>query len=71
MVLDFDHLRDKEAEISNLVMRRVSLEQIKAEIEKCVVRCANCHRRKTSMENGAYRLGLRPGRDSNPRPSHS
>ena len=79
VVLDFDHRRDKMDDISSLVLRRATWEVIAAEIEKCDVRCANCHRRRTSGSNGAYRtrmqdIGeaeLRPGRDSNPRPSHS
>lgn len=73
-VLDFDHLRDKLANVSNLSHAAVSLELLKREVEKCVVRCANCHRRKTAHEVLSYRvkwLLQRPGRDSDPRPSHS
>lgn len=45
-VMDFDHLRDKEAQISQ-VIGRWSLERLKKEITKCEIRCANCHRIKT------------------------
>lgn len=44
IVLDFHHLGDKESSISNMITRGMPLEKIKAEIEKCVVLCANCHR---------------------------
>lgn len=42
--LDFHHLGDKEFTISS-EMRNKSKEAIQAEIDKCVVLCANCHRK--------------------------
>jgi len=54
-ILEFDHLRDKTADVSALVLNGHSWATIKAEIDKCVVRCANCHRRKTAIERGWYR----------------
>jgi hypothetical protein len=57
-VLDFDHLRDKLNEISALVREGRPWSVISAEIDKCVIRCANCHRRKTVRELGGYRLRL-------------
>jgi hypothetical protein len=54
-LLDFDHLRDKQAEISQLVHAGAPWAVIKAEIDKCEVRCANCHARKTAREQGSYR----------------
>lgn len=48
VVLEFDHLRDKDRCISDLVFRMVSLARLRAEIEKCEVVCANCHRRRTA-----------------------
>ncbi|KKN98440.1 hypothetical protein LCGC14_0145350 [marine sediment metagenome] len=46
--LDFDHVRgEKEDSVSNLVKRCVSMNRIRAEIEKCEIRCANCHRIRT------------------------
>lgn len=52
--LEFDHLKDKEFTIE-LSGRRMGLERIKKEIQKCAVRCANCHRKKTAEENNTYR----------------
>ena len=42
--LDFHHLRDKSAEIAKLI-ENDNLTQIKIEINKCIVLCANCHRK--------------------------
>jgi hypothetical protein len=45
--LDFHH-RDpgvKEGTISRLVSKNVKLDRVQAEIEKCDVLCANCHRK--------------------------
>jgi len=55
-VLDFDHVRDKTAEISVLVHTGQPWHVIEAEINKCEIRCANCHRRRTVREIGGYRL---------------
>lgn len=46
IVLEFDHLRDKEFDISS-GGRGVAWSRIEAEILKCDVVCANCHRRRT------------------------
>lgn len=51
VVLDFDHVRGKKhRSISQMVHRGNSIDKIKEEIEKCEVRCANCHRRKTAKD---------------------
>jgi L-lysine 2,3-aminomutase len=55
LVLQFDHLRDKKFSIADGVNRSFSLEVLKAEVEKCEVRCANCHQRKTSLERGWWK----------------
>ena len=45
LVLDFDHVRGKKIMcISNMVRNSYSIETIQKEIDKCEVRCANCHR---------------------------
>lgn len=54
-VLEFHHEGNKEAEVSRLMGRGASLDALKAEIAKCVVLCANCHRRITSDERGWYK----------------
>ena len=57
VVLEFDHVRGKKtAEISALVIAGRSSDVIAAEMEKCEIRCANCHRIRTIAEAGRYRL---------------
>lgn len=47
VALDFDHVTGKKvANVSSLVRRARA--QVDAEIAKCEVRCANCHRIKTA-----------------------
>lgn len=47
-VLEFDHVRGiKRNNISSMVNGAYSLESLKIEIQKCEVRCANCHRIRT------------------------
>lgn len=55
-VLEFDHQIDKRAEIGALVRSGASWERVQREIAKCEVRCANCHRRRTSRNLGCYRI---------------
>ena len=57
VVLDFDH-RDqskKTASVSRMRQDVYSWERIKAEIAKCDVLCANCHRRRTAKQLGWYK----------------
>lgn len=54
IVLEFDHIDNKEANVSDLARHYASIDRIQREINKCVVRCANCHRRKTASEQGWY-----------------
>ena len=58
VVLEFDHQGDKQFVISEIIRERSSLIRIKREIEKCVVRCANCHRRKTAKDFGWKKSNL-------------
>ncbi len=52
VVLEFDHTGQipKFKAISHLIKDRVSLIAIGEEMKKCVVRCANCHRKKTAKD---------------------
>jgi hypothetical protein len=57
VVLEFDH-RDrakKKFSIANAVRNANSWDTILKEIEKCDVRCANCHRRMTAKRAGWFR----------------
>lgn len=50
-VLQFDHVRGrKRLEISRMVSDGYSWAVIEAEIDKCVVRCANCHMKRTNRQ---------------------
>ena len=56
IVLEFDHTRGKKVDaVSNIVKRGFALTKIDIEIAKCDVRCANCHRRKTSDQLGWFK----------------
>jgi hypothetical protein len=60
LVLEFDHVGAKEADIAYLVQRR-SWKRIMEEIEKCEVRCANCHRKVTAQRAGWLRFRIMGG----------
>jgi hypothetical protein len=57
VVLELDHIDPdtKDKAIADLMKNSFSWERIKAEIDKCVVRCANCHRRKTAKQFNWYK----------------
>lgn len=46
-VMDFDHLGDKEYNVSDMCRNMFSMDKLKAEIAKCEIVCANCHRIRT------------------------
>ena len=60
VVLEFDHLRDKLFDISAGLIQR-SWSSVLAEIEKCEVVGANCHRRRTGRRRGVLRAVLSHG----------
>lgn len=48
VVLQFDHLRDKKADVTQLINSGATWAAIEREIAKCAIRCANCHRLETA-----------------------
>ena len=60
-VFEFDHLKDKENSINEMLRKGWSWKNILKEVSKCDIVCANCHRIRTltrAAENGktSYRL---------------
>ena len=55
LVLEFDHLGNKSFDIGRAT-RAKSWTAFLAEIEKCEVVCANCHRIRTGLRAGFQRL---------------
>lgn len=54
VVLEFDHTREKRANVSQMVYGGYAWSTVEVEITKCEVRCVNCHLRKTAREIGIY-----------------
>ena len=56
VVLQFDHTDrgSKERQVSHLVSFNYGFDAIIREIEKCEVRCANCHTRRTAKQMNWY-----------------
>ena len=44
VVLQFDHVGQKRANIARMLTDSFTWRQIELEIEKCEIRCGNCHR---------------------------
>jgi transposase-like protein len=55
LLLEFDHVGPKRANVTRLAWSGSSLATIDAEIERCEIRCANCHRRITARRGGHFR----------------
>lgn len=55
-VLEFDHVRGtKLGNVSELIGACIAWQRIEAELAKCEVRCANCHRRRTNRQFAWFR----------------
>lgn len=56
IVLEFDHVNptNKRTTVGNLLSG--SLKSLILEIEKCDIRCANCHRRRHQIDMDSYRI---------------
>jgi DNA-directed RNA polymerase subunit M/transcription elongation factor TFIIS len=58
VVLDFDHIGVKHSGVVQLAGRECSIASLEREIAECQVRCANCHRRRTIVEQAHFRNDL-------------
>ena len=61
-VLEFDHKdkSNKSYDVAVMIRRGIPFKKVVSEIEKCDVRCANCHRRKTGIEINSWKLKYAP-----------
>lgn len=65
VVLEFDHVEDdKQFNISEAIRDHFPLKQIQEEIQKCQVRCANCHRKITAMHQNSWKWRLQQEEDN-------
>jgi len=62
IVLEFDHIKKdtKDDNVASIMKRQLTLRKLEAEVLKCEVRCANCHRIKTAKENNNWKLTMHP-----------
>jgi len=60
-VLEFDHngKKPKIKAVLHIVRSRFPLTKVMEEIDKCEVRCANCHRKKTSVDFSWFKNKMR------------
>ena len=57
VVLEFDHIcGEKKMSISRMIYKIRSRKKIIDEIDKCVIRCSNCHRKKTAKDFNYFRF---------------
>lgn len=55
VILEFDHVSGcKHKTVSEMIKKAYAWKTVKKEIEKCEVRCANCHRLKTAKERNYW-----------------
>ena len=54
-VLESHQIGDKDIAVGAMVSSGFSVERIMAEISKCTVLCANCHRKITVEERGWFK----------------
>jgi len=56
LILEFDHVRGiKDKAVLDMMASHVSKKRLLEEIDKCEIRCANCHRRKSAFQLGWWR----------------
>jgi 5-methylcytosine-specific restriction endonuclease McrA len=56
LALEFDHVHSKKFDVGTALVTNVTLDSLKQEIKKCVVRCSSCHRIKTHLEINSWRF---------------
>lgn len=56
LVLEFDHLGEKRADVATLIRAGASLRRVRSELAGCDVVCVNCHRVRTAERGGSWRL---------------
>ena len=59
IVLEFDHVGPKRANVSDLLRRSVGRTRVLEEIAMCEVRCVNCHKRATAARRRPYTRSVR------------
>ena len=60
IVLEFDHVRgQKKYDIAFMTNAGIAIRTLESELAKCVVRCANCHRRRTARLGGYWKGSAR------------
>jgi hypothetical protein len=64
VVLDADHIGEKRYSISKLLHGNFTWQFLERELKTCVVRCANCHRKRTAQQFGNFRLDAQAGEQS-------
>jgi hypothetical protein len=55
IALEFHHRSGKDKAVTEMVASGYPVDRIQAEIDKCDVLCANCHRKVTAQERGWFR----------------
>lgn len=56
IVLEFDHIKGNKLLTLAKMVTKYSWKNLEQEINKCEVRCANCHRIKTAKQRGWYQF---------------
>lgn len=55
VVLEFDHLGPKHDSVMVMAWSGYGLDRLRREMDECVVRCCNCHRRRTAASGQHFR----------------
>jgi hypothetical protein len=56
ILLEFDHIQGvKKAHISDLISKGSTWTRVMTEIDKCVIRCCKCHRKRTAKQFDWFR----------------